>query len=154
MAFTLTHKKLLKKHQYKLLKNFLQCMIKKGKKSTTEITFKKMLFYMAKNKKTYSNNPWNIIMKGFYNITPHINLKAIKVKRRIFYNLKFITSKKQSYLICSWLLHGMKKNHNNVYKNLAQEFKEASLKKGGAYTKYNDFYKTIENNIYIYKKIN
>jgi len=152
MTFYLTKKKKLKKNQYIILNNFLQCMIKKGNKSTNEITFKKMLFYMAKNKKIFSKNSWVIIMKGFYNITPNINLKIIKIKRRIFYNLKFITSKKQSYLICSWLINGMKKNHHNFYKNLAQEFKEASLKKGEAYQKYLTFYKTIESNIHIYKK--
>lgn len=152
MTLSLKKKNFLKKNQYINLHNFLQCMIKKGNKSTNEISFKKMVFYMAKNKKTFSTNPWIIVMKAFYNITPHVNLKIIKVKRRMFYNLKFITAKKQSYLMCSWLITGMKKNHHNFYKNLAQEFKEASLKKGEAFQKYTTFYKTIENNIHIYKK--
>ena len=152
MKINISFKKNYKKDQYLKIKNILQCMIKKGHKATIESVFKDMLFYMAKNKKTYPDNPWYIVVKGIYNITPQIDLKSIKIRRKVIYKLKFMTAKKQSYLVYHWLVNGMKKNNYNFYQNLAQELKEASVQKGSAFNQRNDFYKFIENNIFIYKK--
>ena len=133
------------------LKQVLQCFIKGGNKATVEIMLKKMLFYMAQNKKIYKKQSWFVIMVSIHKMNPFLNLKVIKVKRRVFYKIKFMALNNQNYLLYSWLIKSVQKNHHNFYKNLAQEFKNSYYQKGGAFTKSQDFLKSIEENIRFYK---
>ena len=141
-----------KKHQFLKIKQILQCMVKEGNKHTVERNFNKMLFYMAQNKKTFKNNPWILVTKGVYNLTPQLDIKTIKIKRKVFYKLKFMTTKRQSHLIYFWLINSLKKNNLNFYKNLAFELNEASLKRGEAFNKNINFYTFLEKNIFFFKK--
>ena len=132
-------------------------MIKRGNKATIENAFKQMLFFMAKNKKQFSNNSWYIISQSLYNITPQIDLKIIKVKRRIFYKLKFITPNRQNFLISSWLNKGINKKkqiNKKYYKSLAYEFNDIFLKKSESLNQFNNFNKFIQKNIRFYNKKN
>ena len=108
MQKNLKNKK-FKKQQFFKIKQILQCMVKKGKKHTVEKNFANMLFYMAQNKKVFKKKPWTIVNKGFYYLTPQLDIKTIKIKRRVFYKLKFMTSKRQSHLIYFWLINSLKK---------------------------------------------
>ena len=148
-------KKTLKKNQLKKIKQILQCMIKKGNKSTIEKTFKQMLFFMAKNKKSFNHNSWYIVSQSLYNITPQIDLKIIKVKRKVFYKLKFITPNRQNFLMHAWLAKGANKKaklNNSYAKGLAYEFNDIILKRGESINQYNNFYKFIQKNIRFYNK--
>ncbi|MBV33887.1 MAG: hypothetical protein CMP47_00175 [Rickettsiales bacterium] len=135
-------------YQLKLIQQFFNSTLKKGKKSIMEKNFKKMLFFMAKNNKIFKQNSWIIIFKSIFNITPEINIKAYKVKRRVFHQIKFMTFKKQNYLICMWLIKGTAKyDKKNFYKNLAYSFKDVYFKKGEAFKHFNEFNKVIKKHI-------
>lgn len=130
-------------------------MIKRGNKATIEIALKQMLFFMAKNKKQFNDNSWYIISQSLYNITPQIDLKIIKVKRKIFYKLKFITSNRQNFLINSWLNKGIikkKQINKKYYKSLAYEFNDILIKKSESLNQYYTFNKFIQKNIRFYNK--
>lgn len=155
MQITKQSKKTLKKNQLIKIKYILQCMVKKGNKSTIETTFKLMLFFMAKNIKIFNHNSWYIISQSLGSITPQIDLKMIKVKRKIFYKLKFITPNRQNFLINSWLSIGTKKKlrtYNKFYKSLAFEFNDIMLKRGESINQYNNFHKFIQKHIRFYNK--
>lgn len=137
-------------HKYLCLQTVLQCSIKKGKKNVAEKLFRKMVFYMAQDKKKFKQNPWHTVMQGIYNLTPQVGIKVIRTRRKVLYKLKFITLKKQSYLVYYWLIKSLKNNNNNFHKTMALELKEASKKRGSAFNKNKEYYNFLKKNVYIH----
>ena len=127
---TFKKRKLIENSKYNVIKQLLQCMIKKGHKATIEKEFKKMLFFMAQNKKLCKYNLRLTIYKGLKNITPMMDIRIIKFKRRTFEKIRFLSTKRQSIIMAHWLVKDINNKSNNFYKKLAFELSDASLKQG------------------------
>lgn len=127
-----------------VFKQILQYNIKKGKKATLENIFKKALFYIAKNKNTFKENPQNLVFKALINIISYFYLKTIKKRRKVFYKIQFITPQKQFFLLNSWFCtHLNKKGFVPTHIDLAHELKNLSLQKSKGIEKKNEYHSLI-----------
>lgn len=109
--------------ELKLTRNFLNILMKKGKKDIAIKTIKNTLYYIENI---------NYISKAINNCKPSIILKAHKEKTLI---PTPINNSKQEKLAIKWFIEESSQNKRNLYINLADQLKLAAEHKGKVYNK-------------------
>ena len=144
-----------------ILKQMLQYNIKNGYKHTLENIYKNSFFYISKNQQQFNNNsPLILVYNAIILLMPHLNLKTIRKRRNVFYNIQFITPNKQMFLLNSWLYASINKKtqkKKNTHILIANELKSISTKQSLGLDKRDEFNQNILKNLsyrFIKKKKN
>ena len=83
-------------------KKLLKYLIKKGKKNTLEILFRKGIIFWIKD---IQNKDFNeVLMNAFLNTIPFINVKTKRKGSRNIYIPMKISEKKGDFLASNWIL--------------------------------------------------
>lgn len=127
-------------------KKLLKYLIKKGKKNTLEILFRKGIIFWIKD---IQNKDFNeVLMNAFLNTIPFINVKTKRKGSRNIYIPMKISEKKGDFLASNWILtNAFAKKKRNFYEGIVEELIECSLKKSPSLKKREDLYKLAEDNL-------
>jgi ribosomal protein S7 len=127
--------------EYKIKKLFINILLKKGKKTNSELIFKNILINL---KKITKQKPLFILIKCINNLLPKlktINLprkKKSKKRKKDLYFLMFLTEDKQIKISINWLF----KNSN--LNNIVNEIKLTSENKSKTVSFKKEYYRDIK----------
>ena len=127
--------------EYRIKKNFINMLLRKGKKTNSENIFKNILINL---KKTTKQKPNFILIKSIKNLLPKLkaisipNKKKSKKKKKDVYFLMFLNENKQIKKSISWLLL------NSNLKNIVNEIIQTSKNKSKTINTKKQYYKDIK----------
>src|SRR5687768_6359674 len=140
--------------EYRIKKNFINMLLRKGKKTNSENIFKNILINL---KKITKQKPNFILIKSIKNLLPKLkaisipNKKKNKKKKKDAYFLMFLNENKQIKKSISWLLL------NSNLKNIVNEIIQTSKNKSKTINTKKQYYKDIKklkfNIRFLYKNI-
>ncbi|WGH27649.1 MAG: 30S ribosomal protein S7 [Candidatus Shikimatogenerans bostrichidophilus] len=135
------------KYNDKLVINFINNLMKNGKKYLAYKIFNKTLKEIEKKNIKKNILPLNIFKKALKNIYPKVEIKNRKIGGTT-YNIPIkINEKKKEYLAIKWLIFFSKKRKENcIYKKLANEIISAYNGIGNTIKKKNEIHKIAESN--------
>nr|YP_003734837.1 ribosomal protein S7 [Globisporangium ultimum]ACZ43872.1 ribosomal protein S7 [Globisporangium ultimum]ACZ44454.1 ribosomal protein S7 [Globisporangium ultimum] len=127
--------------EYRIKKNFINMLLRKGKKTNSENIFKNILINL---KKITKQKPNFILIKSIKNLLPKLkaisipNKKKSKKKKKDVYFLMFLNENKQIKKSISWLLL------NSNLKNIVNEIIQTSKNKSKTINTKKQYYKDIK----------
>jgi ribosomal protein S7 len=127
--------------EYRIKKNFINMLLRKGKKTNSENIFKNILINL---KKITKQKPNFILIKSIKNLLPKLkaisipNKKKNKKKKKDAYFLMFLNENKQIKKSISWLLL------NSNLKNIVNEIIQTSKNKSKTINTKKQYYKDIK----------
>jgi len=128
-----------------LIAKFINCLMKKGKKSTAE-----RVFYAAMDSlgKKYANvAPLQIFENAVGNVKPLVEVKSKRVGGATYQVPFEVNRKRQQSLAIRWIIESARKRKGRpMADRLALELVDAYNKQGGAYTTRENTHKMAEAN--------
>jgi ribosomal protein S7 len=127
--------------EYRIKKNFINMLLRKGKKTNSENIFKNILINL---KKITKQKPNFILIKSIKNLLPKLkaisipNKKKSKKKKKDVYFLMFLNENKQIKKSISWLLL------NSNLKNIVNEIIQTSKNRSKTINTKKQYYKDIK----------
>src|SRR5687768_14186892 len=123
--------------EYRIKKNFINMLLRKGKKTNSENIFKNILINLKKIKKQKHNF---ILIKYIKNLLKKLKyiIKKNKKKKKDAYFLMFLNENKQIKKSISWLLL------NSNLKNIVNEIIQTSKNKSKTINTKKQYYKDIK----------
>lgn len=138
-------------NSFKYFYFLLQYLIKKGKKYTLEVLFKKSLVNWMQN---HSSKKFSIILDSAYkNLTPHVGVITKRKGSKNIYIPYRLSKKKQNFLATKWiLLNALAKKKRKFYDGILEELIECSSKTSISIKKKEELLKLAEENVHNLKK--
>jgi ribosomal protein S7 len=129
----------------------LQYLIKKGKKYTLEILFKKSLLNWIQ---TYSSKNFSLTLDAaFKNLIPHVGVITKRKGSKNIYIPYRLSKKRQNFLATKWiLLNALAKKKRKFYDGILEELIECSSKTSISIKKKEELLKLAEENLHNLKK--
>ncbi len=133
------------KYKSKAVSKFINCLMKKGKKSIAEKIFYDAMEAVAK--KNPEKEPLEIFETALNNVRPHVEVRSRRVGGATYQVPVEVPRKRQTSLALRWILNSAKaKKGRPMFKRLADEIWDASRRQGGAFTKRENTHKMAEAN--------
>lgn len=122
----MVQKKILNKFLVNKYEKFLKFFIKQGKKIKIKKILENVLIQLSKKTKKSKSLRF---FKIFLRFNSYIEVKRVKMRRRLFIIPTFVPAKRRFYLILKWLLLSIKKNKKkeSMVKKFVQEIKKTIL---------------------------
>lgn len=126
-------------------KQFLQYLIKKGKKNKLENIFRKNICYWG----TLQNKKFDFVLeKAFSNTIPFVGVKTKRKGSKNIYVPIRLTLRKGKFLSAKWMITaGTLKKRRNFFEGILEELIESSLQKSSSAKKRNDLHKLAEESL-------
>ena len=122
-----------------LQEKFINCMMKKGKKSVARRIFTDAMQILRDQGK---NDPIDIFHKALSNVKPNMEVRARRVGGSIYQIPVEVNPKRQSALSIRWIVGACRaKKGKAMAARLAQEFADASNETGTAFKKREDVHR-------------
>ena len=131
-------------YQSPLVTKFINCMMLKGKKTTTETTF-----YSAMDaiKERTNEDPLKIFRKAVDNVKPAVEVKSRRVGGSNYQVPVEVRPQRSTALALRWLIgYSRQRPENSMRERLANELLDASAQRGGAFKKKDDTHRMAEAN--------
>jgi small subunit ribosomal protein S7 len=131
-------------YQSPLVTKFINCMMLKGKKTTTEKTF-----YSAMDviKERTNEDPLKIFRKAVDNVKPAVEVKSRRVGGSNYQVPVEVRPQRSTALALRWLIgYSRQRPENSMRERLANELLDASAQRGGAFKKKDDTHRMAEAN--------
>jgi len=122
---------------------FLNLLIKKGKKSKIQVFIFRCFLYI----KIIGKNPGFVFIKALANVTPIVGIKNKKVKGKMVNIPNLISKKQKNAMGIKWILKSTLEKKNKFCKNLAYELIETAEFRSSSYKKKLEISLFLENNI-------
>jgi small subunit ribosomal protein S7 len=133
------------KYNNLLVQKFINCVMKKGKKSTAE-----KLFYDAMDiikERIKDVEPLEVFTKAVTNVKPLIEVRSRRVGGATYQVPVEVPRKRQTYLAISWILEAARNVKGKpMHLKLANELIAAYKKEGASITKRENVHKMAEAN--------
>jgi len=138
-------------HSFKYFYFLLQYLIKKGKKYTLEVLFKKSLINWMQN---HSTKKFSVILDSAYkNLIPHVGVITKRKGSKNIYIPYRLSKKKQNFLATKWILiNALAKKKRKFYDGILEELIECSSKTSLSIKKKEELLKLAEENVHNLKK--
>lgn len=122
-----------------LQEKFINCMMRRGKKSVSRRIFQDAMEILKKEGK---NNPTSIFEKALNNVKPNVEVRARRVGGSVYQIPVEVNPKRQSALSIRWVINACRaKKGKPMAKRLAQELIDASNETGAAFKKREDVHR-------------
>ena len=122
-----------------LQEKFINCMMKKGKKSIARRIFADAMQILRDQGK---NDPIDIFHKALSNVKPNMEVRARRVGGSVYQIPVEVTPKRQSALSIRWIVGACRaKKGKAMATRLAQELADASNETGTAFKKREDVHR-------------
>lgn len=133
------------KFKSKLVAKFINCLMKKGKKSVSEKIFYDMMLIVESR---FSDKvPLEIFEAAVNNVKPLVEVRSKRVGGATYQVPIEVQRKRQLSLSMRWILEAAgKKKGKPMYKRLADEISDAYQKQGASITKRENTHKMAEAN--------
>jgi len=131
-------------YQSPLVTKFINCMMLKGKKTTTEKTF---YAAMEAIKERTNEDPLKIFRKAVDNVKPAVEVKSRRVGGSNYQVPVEVRPQRSTALALRWLIgYSRQRPENSMRERLANELLDASAQRGGAFKKKDDTHRMAEAN--------
>ena len=133
------------RYNSKLAAKFINCLMRKGKKSTAEKVFYQTMDYVEK--KVSEKQPLEVLETAISNIKPLVEVRSRRVGGATYQVPVEVPRKRQMSLGIRWILQAAKaKKGRPMYRRLGDELIDGYKKQGAAYTKKENTHKMAEAN--------
>lgn len=133
------------KYNSKLVSKFINCLMRKGEKSTAE-----KVFYMALGiieKKIADVQPVDVFETAVNNVKPLVEIRSKRVGGATYQVPVEVPRQRQLALAIRWIISAAKgKKGRPMFQRLADEFMDAYKKQGESITKRENTHKMAEAN--------
>lgn len=127
-----------------LQEKFINCMMKKGKKSVSRKIFNESMRILKDSGKS---KPPAVLEKAINNVMPNMEVKARRVGGSVYQIPVEVNPKRQLALSIRWILDACRsKKGKKMAEKLAQELTDASNETGAAYKKREDAHRMAASN--------
>lgn len=127
-----------------LVEKFVNCLMKRGKKSTARRVFKDTLEVIKTRTK---DEPMEVFSKALLNATPLVEVRPKRVAGSVYQVPVEVTPKRQMALSIRWILTAARDRKGMpMSQKLALELLDASSEQGGAIKKKQDVLKMAQAN--------
>jgi len=129
-----------------LTQRFINCLMVKGKKTKAE----KILFDSFQLIKELNKNPFKIFDRAIKNISPNIEIRSMRIRRKKKKIPMPITGRRQSFFGIKWIIKSArtneKKQKNFIKISLMKQLILASNKEGTSFQKKIELHKSVHDN--------
>ncbi|MEE9584075.1 MAG: 30S ribosomal protein S7 [Candidatus Brocadiales bacterium] len=133
------------RYNNKLAAKFINCLMRKGKKSTSERVFYAAMDYI--DKKVQDKEPIEILEGAINNVKPLVEVRSRRIGGATYQVPIEVPRKRQLSLAIRWILQAAKaKKGRPMYIKLGDELLDGHRRQGAAYTKRENTHKMAEAN--------
>lgn len=127
-----------------LIEKFVNCLMRRGKKSLARRIFWDAIDLMKKRTK---ENPLEVFSKALLNATPLLEVRPRRVGGAVYQVPVEVTAKRQQSLPIRWIIESASgRKGGNMSERLALELLDAASEQGGAVKKKEDIHKMAQAN--------
>lgn len=129
----------------KLAAKVINCIMRRGKKSTAERIFYSAMDYVAERIK--DKEPIEVLGAAVNNIKPLVEVRSRRIGGATYQVPVEVPKKRQLSLAIRWILQAARaKKGRPMYRKLAEEIMDGYRKQGAAYTKRENTHRMAEAN--------
>ncbi|MEE9515219.1 MAG: 30S ribosomal protein S7 [Candidatus Brocadiales bacterium] len=133
------------RYNSRLAAKFINCLMRRGKKSTAEGVFYDAMDYIAK--KVQDKQPIEVLEAAINNVKPMVEVRSRRIGGATYQVPVEVPRKRQTSLGIRWILQAAKaKKGRPMHRRLADELLDGYRKQGAAYTKRENTHKMAEAN--------
>jgi small subunit ribosomal protein S7 len=126
------------------VEKFINCLMKRGKKSTARRVFKDAIDVIKTRTK---ENPMEVFSKALLNATPLVEVRPKRVAGSVYQVPTEVPPRRQTALSIRWILGAARERKGiPMAQKLAMELLDASTEQGGAIKKKQDVIKMAQAN--------
>lgn len=126
------------------VEKFVNCVMKRGKKSTARRVFQDSLEVIKTRTK---EDPMEVFNKALLNVTPLVEVRPKRVAGSVYQVPVEVSPKRQQALSIRWILNAARERKGMpMSQKLALELLDASAEQGGAFKKKQDVIKMAQAN--------
>ncbi len=133
------------KYDSKLAAKFINCLMRKGKKSTADRIFYAAMAYI--DEKVPDKEPIEVLEAAIHNVRPLVEVRSRRIGGATYQVPVEVARKRQVSLAIRWILAAARaKKGRPMHKRLAEELLDGHRRQGAAYTKKENTHKMAEAN--------
>jgi len=131
-------------YQSPLVTKFINCMMLRGKKSSTERSFYGAMETIRERTK---DDPLKVFRRAVDNVKPSVEVKSRRVGGSNYQVPVEVRSERSTALALRWLIsYSRERSENSMRERLANELMDAAAARGGAFKKKDDTHRMAEAN--------
>ena len=133
------------RYNSKLAAKFINCLMRKGKKSTAERVFYAAMDYVGE--KAQDKGSVEVFEAAINNVKPLVEVRSRRIGGATYQVPVEVPRKRQVSLAMRWIIQAAQaKKGRPMYRRLADELLDGGRKQGAAYTKRENTHKMAEAN--------